>query len=714
MTHLWPKVQKVAVFGKRWSPGGPGPLGGMGGVLLALALSACHSDRGHRHSPEPSPSATAASSASTAASDLPRSLPERRALARELAQGADSTASDTLEQLLRDDDAQVRAEAVFGLGARCTGRELRTIRELVARMSSLIVQEGTPALATARSFALALSQCANREAEHTLVAWLNQKEPLATEAALGLARWADRQHSLEDDSLVALIDAAAKPSAPIYSGLLAIDGLSALAPSAATRVTDVAAAALKEPGEQRAFALSALTLGDDRANALLTSAITGASFSIRERALAVHVLTRRGAQGQNAIAQALVELANAFSRTSDLSHAPWPVLIAALRSLNLDYPPALQRPLQGWATWTIVDSTSPAMVRRVTQIRCLSAALLAKTDSQEPRLLHCDDPDGLTGNLAQVDVLDRAPIDGPKLKQWQKLLQSNRPRVRQAALKLLDGHRELPISALADALGDAEAGTVAAAALLLAKNPERAMTEPAGTVNNPVDENISKALTLAFDRQYAPDQFAVRGALADAAAALQLLSLKSKIETLCRDPNQTLREKAKRALGMLGDRGAQCPAPTKSAPSATAAPVLPDRPIVISFETSAGHHTLALRPDLAPRSVQRVLELVGEGFYDHLLIHRAAPGLVVQFGDPSGDGYGGCGRPPLPSEPSAEHFAAFSVGFADWGPDTASSQLFINLQDSPALDGQYTWIGTASSSWEDLVLDDVIERAKVQ
>jgi cyclophilin family peptidyl-prolyl cis-trans isomerase len=581
-------------------------------------------------------------------------------------------------------------------------------------MSSLVVREGTPTLATARSFALALSLCANREAEHSLVAWLEQKEPLATQAALGLARWADRQHTLEDGSLVALIDAAAKPVAPIYSGLLAIDGLTVLAPSAATRVTDVASAALREPGEQRAFAISALTLGDDRANAMLVPTITGSSFSIRERALAVHVLTRRGAQGQIAIARALTELVSVFNRASDLSHAPWPVLLALLRSLSVDYPTALQRTLQSWAQWPKVQTDPVPLIHRIVQVRCLSAALLAKTDSQDLHLLRCDDPDGLTGNLAQIDVLDRAPITGPKLKQWQLLLRSGRPRVRQAALKLLAGHRELPINALGDALGDAEAGTVAAAALLLSKNPDRAMTEPAGTANNPVDEGIAKAMTAAFERQYAPDQFAVRGALTDAAAALQLLSLKSKIELLCRDPNQTLREKAKRALVMLGDRGAQCPAPIKTAPSAMTAPVPPDHPIELAFETSQGLHTLTLRPDLAPRSVQRVLELVGEGFYDHLVIHRAAPGLVVQFGDPSGDGYGGCGRPPLPGEPSSEHFAAFSVGLADWGPDTASSQLFVTLQDSPALDGQYTWIGTASPSWEDLVLDDVIEHVKVQ
>jgi cyclophilin family peptidyl-prolyl cis-trans isomerase len=112
--------------------------------------------------------------------------------------------------------------------------------------------------------------------------------------------------------------------------------------------------------------------------------------------------------------------------------------------------------------------------------------------------------------------------------------------------------------------------------------------------------------------------------------------------------------------------------------------------------------------------VRRILDLVGEGFYNRMPIHRAVPGQVVQFGDPMGDGYGGSGREPIMREPSAQHFAPFSVGMADWGRDTASSQLFITLSASPQLDGEYTWIGSASSSWENVVLDDVIVSARVE
>jgi cyclophilin family peptidyl-prolyl cis-trans isomerase len=192
---------------------------------------------------------------------------------------------------------------------------------------------------------------------------------------------------------------------------------------------------------------------------------------------------------------------------------------------------------------------------------------------------------------------------------------------------------------------------------------------------------------------------------------LQLLSLKSKIEAFCRDPSPAVRDKAARALVMLGDNSKSCVAPASTATTKAAAN---DKPVVIVFETTSGRHTLNLRPDLAPHSVQRVIDLLAEGFYNQMPIHRAVPGQVVQFGDPMGDGYGGSGREPVVSESSPQHFAAFSVGMADWGRDSGSSQLFVTLSASPLLDGEYTWLGTASQSWENVVLDDVITTAHVE
>lgn len=119
----------------------------------------------------------------------------------------------------------------------------------------------------------------------------------------------------------------------------------------------------------------------------------------------------------------------------------------------------------------------------------------------------------------------------------------------------------------------------------------------------------------------------------------------------------------------------------------------------IVLETTAGVITLSLRPDIAPRTCRHVLGLVERGFYDGVGFHRviAEDGLgrpyLVQTGDPSGTGIGGCGST-LPFEPSAlkHDFGAVSMARLPDDPNSASSQFFICLgRDACAdLDGSYT------------------------
>ena len=62
------------------------------------------------------------------------------------------------------------------------------------------------------------------------------------------------------------------------------------------------------------------------------------------------------------------------------------------------------------------------------------------------------------------------------------------------------------------------------------------------------------------------------------------------------------------------------------------------------LELKDGKVTIQLRPDIAPKHVARVKELIGEGFYDGLKFHRVIDGFMAQTGDPDGTGYGGSGR----------------------------------------------------------------------
>src|SRR5947209_9382034 len=77
----------------------------------------------------------------------------------------------------------------------------------------------------------------------------------------------------------------------------------------------------------------------------------------------------------------------------------------------------------------------------------------------------------------------------------------------------------------------------------------------------------------------------------------------------------------------------------------------PENTLYMDLET--GRVVIALRPDLAPKHVARIKELVRQHFYDGLKFHRVIDGFMAQTGDPNGDGTGGSGTK-LPAEFSAE------------------------------------------------------------
>ncbi|GJL90706.1 peptidylprolyl isomerase [Hyphococcus sp.] len=91
------------------------------------------------------------------------------------------------------------------------------------------------------------------------------------------------------------------------------------------------------------------------------------------------------------------------------------------------------------------------------------------------------------------------------------------------------------------------------------------------------------------------------------------------------------------------------------------------------MDLPAGTVVIELRPDFAPLHVQRIKELVREGFYDGLTFHRVIEGFMAQGGDPKGDGTGGSDKPNLPPE-----FARDSnevEGFREVGRDRIAPRL---------------------------------------
>ena len=138
--------------------------------------------------------------------------------------------------------------------------------------------------------------------------------------------------------------------------------------------------------------------------------------------------------------------------------------------------------------------------------------------------------------------------------------------------------------------------------------------------------------------------------------------------------------------------------------------------LTFTLDTGDGENkdvVIKLRPDLAPGHVERITELVGEGFYDGVVFHRVIEGFMAQTGDVANgnatkDGYnirragtGGSDHPDLPAEFSKLPHDRGTIGAArSSSPNSANSQFFINFKDNHFLNGQYTVYGRVISGME--------------
>jgi peptidylprolyl isomerase len=122
----------------------------------------------------------------------------------------------------------------------------------------------------------------------------------------------------------------------------------------------------------------------------------------------------------------------------------------------------------------------------------------------------------------------------------------------------------------------------------------------------------------------------------------------------------------------------------------------------VYMDLTYGRVVIRLRPDLAPKHVERVKLLCRQGFYDNTPFHRVIEGFMAQGGDPTGTGTGGSQLPNLPAEfTNAAHFLRGTVGAARTSdPNSANSQFFIMFAPAPSLDGQYTIWGQVIQGME--------------
>ena len=137
------------------------------------------------------------------------------------------------------------------------------------------------------------------------------------------------------------------------------------------------------------------------------------------------------------------------------------------------------------------------------------------------------------------------------------------------------------------------------------------------------------------------------------------------------------------------------PAPVTPAPAAPAAPAevaewpgaAPDT-FKVRFETTAGNFVVEVHKDWAPLGADRFFQLCKEGFYNNTAFFRVVPGFVAQFGlaaDPAVTAQ--WKSQPLQDDPVKQTNAPGTLVFATAGPNTRTTQLFINYGNNARLDG---------------------------
>lgn len=109
----------------------------------------------------------------------------------------------------------------------------------------------------------------------------------------------------------------------------------------------------------------------------------------------------------------------------------------------------------------------------------------------------------------------------------------------------------------------------------------------------------------------------------------------------------------------------------------------------VKFETTAGDFTVAVTRRLAPKGADRFHALVESGFYDGARFFRVVPRFVVQFGitgDPKVQKK--WREDPITDDPVKFTNRKGTLTFATAGPNTRTTQLFININDNTGLDRQ--------------------------
>ena len=131
----------------------------------------------------------------------------------------------------------------------------------------------------------------------------------------------------------------------------------------------------------------------------------------------------------------------------------------------------------------------------------------------------------------------------------------------------------------------------------------------------------------------------------------------------------------------------------------------------VLLKTNMGNITINLYSDM-PITTGNFKKFVREGIYDGVIFHRVINGFMIQGGDPTGTGFGDPKIPNIPDEfthQGGNKNNKYTISMANAGPNTGSSQFFINLGDNNFLDDKHPVFGKVIEG-----MDIVDKIAKVQ
>jgi cyclophilin family peptidyl-prolyl cis-trans isomerase len=109
----------------------------------------------------------------------------------------------------------------------------------------------------------------------------------------------------------------------------------------------------------------------------------------------------------------------------------------------------------------------------------------------------------------------------------------------------------------------------------------------------------------------------------------------------------------------------------------------------VRFDTTKGPFVVEVHREWAPRGADRFYNLAKLGFFDEARFFRVIAGFMVQFGISGEPAVAAAWREArIPDDQVKQSNRRGMVTFATAGPDTRTTQVFINFRDNVGLDGQ--------------------------